>query len=91
MVYSITGKQGDHFLCLNIHNSMRALRGEEMYKTPTFKLMWLTLNRGCNFRCEWCYAAESEYRTENEMSLPFALDLLEIARQLGVGRLFLIK
>lgn len=61
-----------------------------MFETPTLKLMWLTVNRRCNFRCDWCYAAESEYCVEDEMSLPFALKLLEIVKQLGVGRLFLI-
>src|SRR3989344_2622805 len=61
-----------------------------MNEVPTFKLMWLTVNRGCNFRCAWCYAAVSEYQTKDEMSLVFALDLLKIAKQLGVGRLFLI-
>jgi radical SAM protein with 4Fe4S-binding SPASM domain len=52
--------------------------------------MWLTVNRRCNFRCEWCYAAESEYQAEDEMSLIFSLELLEISRQLGIGKLFLI-
>ena len=61
-----------------------------MHEIPTIKLMWLTVNRGCNFRCDWCYAAGSEYQEENKMSLPFALDILEIARQLGIGKLFLI-
>jgi len=73
------------------HSQRCESRGdEEMHEIPKLKLMWLTVNRGCNFRCDWCYAAGSEYRTEDEMSLPFALDLLEIAGQLEVGRLFLI-
>jgi len=61
-----------------------------MYKIPKLKLMWLTVNRGCNFRCEWCYAAGSEYRMEDEMPLSLALNLLETAKQLEVRRLFLI-
>jgi radical SAM protein with 4Fe4S-binding SPASM domain len=61
-----------------------------MYKIPTVRLMWLTLNRGCNFRCNWCYAAGSEYRIEDEMPLTFALDLLKIAQQVGVKKLTLI-
>jgi radical SAM protein with 4Fe4S-binding SPASM domain len=63
---------------------------KEMYQIPTLKLMWLTVNRGCNFRCAWCYAAGSEYRIKDEVPLSFALHILEIARQLGVGKLFLI-
>lgn len=54
------------------------------------KLMWLTVNRGCNFRCAWCYATDSEYLQEDDMPLPLANDLLEIARELGINRLFLI-
>lgn len=61
-----------------------------MYEIPTLKLVWLTVNRGCNFRCAWCYAAASEYQTKDEMSLSFALELLEVIKQLGVGRIFLI-
>ncbi len=61
-----------------------------MYNIPKLKLMWLTVNRSCNFRCNWCYAAGSEYRTDAEMSLLFALNLLEIIKQLGINRLFLI-
>jgi len=61
-----------------------------MSKIPILKLLWLTVNRGCNFRCGWCYAAESGYCVEDEMPLPFALDFLEIAKQLKIGRLFLI-
>jgi len=54
------------------------------------KLMWLTVNRGCNFRCSWCYATESKYLPEDDLSLPLAIDLLRTAKQLGVNRLFLI-
>jgi len=61
-----------------------------MYEIPVIKLMWLTVNRACNFRCEWCYAVGSEYRVEDEISLPFALDILEIAKRLEAKKLFLI-
>jgi len=61
-----------------------------MYQIPMLKLMWLTLNRGCNFRCEWCYATGSEYSSEDEMSLEFAMNFLEIAEGLGIKKLFLI-
>lgn len=63
---------------------------DEMFEIPTLKLMWLTVNRGCNFRCDWCYAAGSEYRKEDEMSLALAQDIIVIAKQLGIGRLLLI-
>lgn len=54
------------------------------------KLLWLTLNRACNFRCSWCYATGSEYLPENNMSLSLAFDTIKIASGLGINRLFLI-
>ncbi|MFH1563307.1 MAG: radical SAM protein [Nitrospirota bacterium] len=61
-----------------------------MPKTPTLKLTWLTVNRGCNFRCSWCYASASEYKVEDEMPLSSALEYLRIVNQAGVNKVFLI-
>ena len=61
-----------------------------MSKVPTLKLIWLTVNRRCNFRCSWCYANESEYKAEDEMSLSAALEYLRIAKEAGVKKVFLI-
>lgn len=54
------------------------------------KLVWLTVNRACNFRCSWCYASASEYRPEDEMSLSAALTYLKVVREAGIKKLFLI-
>ncbi len=61
-----------------------------MNRNPKFKLMWLTVNRACNFRCAWCYAAGTGYRSENEMSLSFAIEFLKIAKDIDIKRLFII-
>ncbi len=61
-----------------------------MKKQSNLKLMWFTVNRNCNFRCSWCYAASCEYYVDSAMSLDFALDNLKIAVELGIKRLFLI-
>ncbi len=61
-----------------------------MYQNPEIKLMWLTTNRDCNFRCGWCYSAPAEYQEENQMTLTLALKILEIIVAIGVKRLFLI-
>ena len=61
-----------------------------MYNVPTLRLVWLTLNRDCNFRCSWCYAASSEYNARDQMSLKFALELLGMMRELEVKKVFLI-
>lgn len=52
--------------------------------------MWLTVNRGCNFRCDWCYAAGAQYQNTEDMTFPLALNILDMAKQLAVGRLFII-
>jgi len=61
-----------------------------MPNVPTLQLVWLTVNRGCNFRCAWCYANASEYHVEDEMSLPDALQYLKMMGQAGIKKLFLI-
>lgn len=61
-----------------------------MPKVPTLKLVWLTVNRGCNFRCGWCYANESEYKAGDDMPFPAALEYLRIVSQAGVKKVFLI-
>lgn len=39
--------------------------------------IWLTVNRQCNIRCEWCYAAETKYTKEDEMTLEYAQDVVD--------------
>ena len=39
-----------------------------MKKQSNLKLMWFTVNRNCNFRCSWCYAASCEYYVDDEMT-----------------------
>lgn len=49
---------------------------------------WLTVNRRCNFRCEWCYAQGAEFSKEQEMSLDEAIALTDILVGAGVIHLF---
>lgn len=51
--------------------------------------IWLTLNRGCNNRCLWCYAKSSEFK-EHLMSPSLAKKLIKISSDLGVGSISLI-
>lgn len=45
---------------------------------------WLTVNRGCNFRCPWCYGECTDYNPTDEMSLELAKELVMIAVGAGV-------
>lgn len=49
---------------------------------------WLTVNRRCNFRCEWCYAQGAGFAKEKEMSLDLAIDITRILVGSGITQLF---
>ncbi len=50
---------------------------------------WLTVNRRCNFRCAWCYAANTGYNVNDEMTIDFAKSLIDIIAGLGIKTLTL--
>ena len=54
------------------------------------KTAWLTVNRGCNLRCQWCYAQGTEYRNDQQMDLNLACQLLELIGNLGIQNFLLI-
>jgi radical SAM protein with 4Fe4S-binding SPASM domain len=54
------------------------------------KACWLTVNRMCNLRCNWCYAKLSNYNANDNMELPLFEKLVNIACDLGVERYLLI-
>jgi radical SAM protein with 4Fe4S-binding SPASM domain len=51
---------------------------------------WLNVNRACNLRCEWCYAAGSGFRREENMSLDLALKLIDLKYDLGVRNIIIL-
>jgi len=52
------------------------------------KIAWITVNRNCNMRCQWCYAKETEYH--GEMSLEFAKKLANLIKDCGIKKVILI-
>lgn len=52
------------------------------------KIGWITVNRACNMRCNWCYTKGLSYR--GEISLDFAKKLASLLKESGVRRLILI-
>ena len=47
-------------------------------------MSWLTVNRNCNFRCQWCYGEDTHYDPRDTMSLKTAKELVEIGMAAGV-------
>lgn len=48
------------------------------------KTAWLTVNRKCNFRCQWCYGEGTNYTPADTMPLKTALEVVKIAANVGV-------
>lgn len=51
---------------------------------------WLTINRACNLRCEWCYGFETSFRQEDTMPYERACQLIDIAVGIGISNFLLI-
>lgn len=49
---------------------------------------WLTVNRRCNFRCQWCYAQGAGFAKEKEMPVELAINITQILQSSGVQHLF---
>jgi radical SAM protein with 4Fe4S-binding SPASM domain len=49
---------------------------------------WLTVNRNCNFRCEWCYAQGAYFDKGQEMTLKKAVELTDMLLAVGITHLF---
>lgn len=60
---------------------------EEKKSNPS--LGWLTLNRACNNRCEWCYAQGTGFKDVN-LSLELAKKLIFFLKDIGVKRAILL-
>mgnify|MGYP002280847233 CR=1 FL=1 len=52
--------------------------------------VWLTVNRACNFRCKWCYAKNTKYAVEDNMSIKLAKKLIDFSKEIGVQSITLI-
>ncbi|MBL7969641.1 MAG: radical SAM protein [Prolixibacteraceae bacterium] len=54
------------------------------------KVAWLNVNRGCNLRCKWCYAQNTNYLSNKEMSLDFAKEMALLLKNLGIRKISII-
>lgn len=53
------------------------------------KACWLTINRACNLRCEWCYAQDTLFHG-NDMSYDMATALIDMCVSCGIHNYLLI-
>lgn len=51
---------------------------------------WLTVNRGCNFRCQWCYGEDTHYDTNDLLPIETAKELVKISTDIGVKHFYII-
>jgi radical SAM protein with 4Fe4S-binding SPASM domain len=51
---------------------------------------WLTVNRFCNFRCGWCYAAGTKFKSTDNMPWSMAKNLIDLMYAIGVHNVILI-
>ena len=54
------------------------------------KAAWLTVNRICNFRCQWCYGQSTGFKYEDTMPYQLAVELTNIAINAGVQNINII-
>jgi radical SAM protein with 4Fe4S-binding SPASM domain len=63
---------------------------ETPWKSSGIVGSWLTVNRACNLRCGWCYAAGTEFSKHLDMNLDIAMRLVLFLKSLGVKSIVLI-
>jgi radical SAM protein with 4Fe4S-binding SPASM domain len=55
-----------------------------------FKTGWLTINRSCNLRCNWCYAKKTGYNLSDDMKFETAKTIIDIFHDLKIKSIVLI-
>lgn len=51
---------------------------------------WLTVNRACNLRCAWCYAAKTGFSSRDDLRLPDAKRAVDFCAGAGIKVIILI-
>lgn len=58
--------------------------------TEKFKGIWLTVNRECNLRCNWCYAKGAKFLKEEDMTFEDACTAVDLGFDYGIRSVALI-
>ncbi len=51
--------------------------------TSGIKTCWLTVNRMCQLRCQWCYAQNTGYDASHDMTFDTVIRLIDIMQEMG--------
>lgn len=51
---------------------------------------WMTLNRKCNLRCDWCYAKSTNYDNFADMTIDKAYHIIDMLCKLNIHHISLI-
>lgn len=54
------------------------------------KVAWITVNRACNLRCQWCYGTSSDFSSEFDMDYEIAKNIVLLLKDTGVKTIVLI-
>jgi len=54
------------------------------------KVAWLTVNRTCNLRCQWCYGTSSGFSSESDMNFELAEKIVLLLKDTGVKSIVVI-
>ena len=57
-----------------------------MAEHPNIDTAWVTLNRACNLRCRWCYAAGTGYKAGDDMSFELFCEIINLSASSACGR-----
>ena len=58
-----------------------------MYKPKT---AWITVNRACNLRCQWCYGTSTGFDCGSDMDYETAKNIVLLLKEVGVNNVVLI-
>lgn len=53
------------------------------------KYSWVTVNRQCNLRCQWCYAGSAEFKKSLTMPLTLLKDIVSFIAKIGIQNISL--
>ncbi len=51
---------------------------------------WITVNRECNLRCDWCYAKKTKFEKKDEINYDDACKIVDLVSELNVKTIILI-
>ena len=55
-----------------------------------YKTCWLTINRSCNFRCEWCYSQKNGYSSSSNMNFDLCKRIIDLCVEGNLKKIVLI-